>query len=308
MYGTWSVPKGGNEGNVFVIRLEYGLQPYKEEMHSKGSGSMKMNDEEIKKYTEAISKNSDNLFVCPRCETHTDKLKANIKTHLKRKNPCMHSSSSSVVHQNVQVTNDHSTHTSNHDHSVHNTHTTTINNANITIQLQPINCSNPEWEDLVNNNCIKTIEKRLGCSLSDAAAALLACLKLQHLNADLPQRHNVCIRDGDLEKYRFADDKRRKNAAWRPVPMDAGLKDLICRRRLDFVDVQASLERKLSSKRWRLLEAGLDDLENLSNDGKSDKEDMNATFDKLMHDCEAAIAGFCRPLVNQRGIACTVLG
>ena len=148
MYGTWSVPKGGNEGNVFVIRLEYGLQPYKEEMHSKGSGSMKMNDEEIKKYTEAISKNSDNLFVCPRCETHTDKLKANIKTHLKRKNPCMHSSSSSVVHQNVQVTNDHSTHTSNHDHSVHNTHTTTINNANITIQLQPINCSNPEWEDL----------------------------------------------------------------------------------------------------------------------------------------------------------------
>ena len=27
----------------------------------KGSGSMKMNDEDIKKYTEAISKNSDNL-------------------------------------------------------------------------------------------------------------------------------------------------------------------------------------------------------------------------------------------------------
>ncbi len=131
-------------------------------MHFKGSGSMKMNDEEIQKYTEAISKNSDNLFVCPRCEAHTDKLKANIKTHLKRKNPCMHSSSSLVVHHNVQVTNDHSTHTSNHDHSVHNTHTTTINNANITIQLQPINCSNPEWEDLVNNNCIKTIEKRFG--------------------------------------------------------------------------------------------------------------------------------------------------
>jgi len=120
-------------------------------MHFKGSGSMKMNDEEIQKYTEAISKNSDNLFVCPRCEAHTDKLKANIKTHLKRKNPCMHSSSSLVVHHNVQVTNDHSTHTSNHDHSVHNTHTITINNANITIQLQPINCSNPEWEDLVNN-------------------------------------------------------------------------------------------------------------------------------------------------------------
>ena len=27
---------------------------------------MKMNKEEIKKYTEAITKNSDNLFVCPR--------------------------------------------------------------------------------------------------------------------------------------------------------------------------------------------------------------------------------------------------
>ena len=282
---------------TFVIRFEYGVQPYKEGMYSKGSGSMRMNDEEIKKYTEAISKNSDDLFVCPRCEAHTDKLKANIKTHLKRKKPCMRSSSSSVVHQNVQVTDDHSTHTSNHDHSIHNIHNTTINNAKITIQLQPINSPNPEWEDLVNKNDIKTIEKRLGCSLSDAAAALLACLKFQHLNADLPQRHNVRIRDGDLEIYRFADDIRRKNAAWRPVPMDVGLKDLICRRRLDFVDVQASLERKLSSKRWRLLEAGLDDLENLSNDGKSDKEDMNATFDKLMHDCEAAIAGFCSHLV-----------
>ena len=283
---------------TFVIRFEYGVQPYKEGMHPKGSDSMRMNDEEIKKYTEAISKNSDDLFVCPRCEAHTDKLKANIKTHLKRKKPCMRSSSSSVVHQNVQVTDDHSTHTSNHDHSIHNTHNTTINNAKITIQLQPINSPNPEWEDLVNKNDIKTIEKRLGCSLSDAAAALLACLKFQHLNADLPQRHNVRIRDGDLEIYRFADDIRRKNAAWRPVPMDVGLKDLICRRRLDFVDVQASLERKLSSKRWRLLEAGLDDLENLSNDGKSDKEDLNATFDKLMHDCEAAIAGFCSHLVT----------
>ena len=282
---------------TFVIRFEYGLQPYKEGMHPKGLGSMKMTDEEIKKYTEAISKNSDDLFVCPRCEAHTDKLKANIKTHLQRKKPCMRSSSSSVVHQNVQVTDDHSTHTSNHDHSIHNTHNTPINNANITIQLQPINSPNPEWEDLVNKNDIKTIEKRLGCSLSDAAAALLACLKFQHLNADLPQRHNVRIRDGELEIYCFADELRRKNAAWRPVPMDAGLKDLICRRRLDFVDVQASLERKLSSKRWRLLEAGLDDLENLSNDGKSDKEDMNATFDKLMHDCEAAIAGFCSPLL-----------
>ncbi|DBA93420.1 TPA: hypothetical protein ACH3X1_015752 [Trebouxia sp. C0004] len=186
---------------------------------------MKMNDEEIKKYTEAISKNSDNLFVCPRCKLHTDKLKANIKTHLTKKKPCMPSSSSSVV-QNVQVTNDHSAHTINHDHSIHNTHNTTINNANITIQLQPINCSNQEWEDLVNKNDIKTIEKRLGCSLSDAADAVLACLKFQHLNADLPQRHNVRIRDGGLE---------------------------------------ASLERLLSIKKWRLLEAGLNDLENLSN-------------------------------------------
>ena len=79
--------------------------------------------------------------------------------------------------------------------------------------------------------------------------------------------------------------------------MDAGLKHLICRRRLDFVDVQESLMRKFSIKRWKLLEARLDDLEKLSNNGKSDKEDMNATFDKLMHDCEAAIAGFCRPSV-----------
>lgn len=53
---------------------------YKEEVHSKGSGSTKMSEDEIKKYTEAISKNSDNLFVCPRCRVHTDKLKANIKS------------------------------------------------------------------------------------------------------------------------------------------------------------------------------------------------------------------------------------
>ena len=135
MYETWSVPKGGHEDNPLVIRLEYGYQPYKEEMHSRGSGSMKMNDEEIKKYTEAISKNSDNPFVCPRCKLHTDKLKANIKTHLTKEKPCMPSSSSSVV-QNVQVTNDHSAHTINHDHSIHNTHNPTINNANITIQLE----------------------------------------------------------------------------------------------------------------------------------------------------------------------------
>ncbi|KAL0018542.1 hypothetical protein WJX79_010155 [Trebouxia sp. C0005] len=47
--------------------------------------------------------------------------------------------------------------------------------------------------------------------------------------------------------------------------MEAGLKDLICRRRLDFVDVQESLEHKLPTKKWKLLEAGLDELENLSN-------------------------------------------
>ena len=51
---------------MFQIEVECGVQPYKEKMHSKGSGNMKMSEEEIKKYTEAISKDSDNLFVCPR--------------------------------------------------------------------------------------------------------------------------------------------------------------------------------------------------------------------------------------------------
>ena len=32
---------------TFVIRFEYGLQPYKEGMHPKGSGNMKMNGEEV---------------------------------------------------------------------------------------------------------------------------------------------------------------------------------------------------------------------------------------------------------------------
>ena len=64
---------------------------------------------------------------------------------------------------------------------------------------------------------------------------------------------------------------RRKNAAWKSVPMDAGLKHLICIRRLDFVDVQESLMPKFSIKKWKLLEARLDDLENLCNNGKRTK-------------------------------------
>ena len=36
--------------------------------------------DKVRLWSSHIRRNSDNLFVCPRCRVHTDKLKANIKS------------------------------------------------------------------------------------------------------------------------------------------------------------------------------------------------------------------------------------
>jgi len=58
---------------------------------SKEQAAWKMNEEEFKRHTEAISKNSHQQSLCL---PNTDKLKSHITTHLKTKSPCMCSSSS----------------------------------------------------------------------------------------------------------------------------------------------------------------------------------------------------------------------
>lgn len=46
--------------------------------------------------------------------------------------------------------------------------------------------------------------KALGCDLTNAMQALLACLKFQHLNDEVPERQSVMIEDG---KLRLAEEQ-----------------------------------------------------------------------------------------------------
>ena len=66
---------------------------------SKEQAAWKMNEEDFKRHTEAISKNSHQQSLCL---PNTDKLKSHITTHLTTKSPCMCSSSSSIVHHNCK--------------------------------------------------------------------------------------------------------------------------------------------------------------------------------------------------------------
>lgn len=43
--------------------------------------------------------------------------------------------------------------------------------------------------------------KALGCDSADAKQTLLACLKFQHLNDEVPERQNVMIKDGKLRLF-----------------------------------------------------------------------------------------------------------
>ena len=111
------------------------------------------------------------------------------------------------------------------------------------------------------------------CSLSDPAAALLACLRFENLNADMPQRQTVRIREGQMEQYGFDRGNQSKTSAtWLLQELDKGLRDLLCRRRQDFHDVQGSLEQKMNKKPYEHLIAGLDMSEALTNEGEAQTE------------------------------------
>ena len=169
----------------------------------------------------------------------------------------------SAAHHSVHISNDHKVH---NDYSTqnnsedHSTHTTNV--TNITMQLLPYNAipyPAAEWEKLFENTCLKTIEKLLGFSLSDPAAALLACLRFQHLNADMPQRQTVRIKEGQMEQYGLdRGNMSNKSTTWLHQELDEGLRKWLCRRRQDFYDVQGSLEQKMNKKPYEHLVAELD--------------------------------------------------
>ena len=65
--------------------LKYASKPYKEDMNTQSSGTMTLTDEEIKRYSDVLSENSDGDFACPRCDVFKSPLKTNTIRHLKRK-------------------------------------------------------------------------------------------------------------------------------------------------------------------------------------------------------------------------------
>jgi len=131
-------------------------------------------------------------FLCPRCHDYSDKLKANVKRHLQKKKPC--TPTTAAAGQNNPT----------HDSSVHNQHITNnisiTNNVNIAVQIQPYNrAQDNTWDNLFAVKPLRTIAQLLGCDLTDAQQALLACFKFQHLNMDAPERHSVIINDDTLK-------------------------------------------------------------------------------------------------------------
>ena len=97
------------------------------------------------------------------------------------------------------------------------------------------------------------------------------------------------IKDRDLYLYGFAH--RKKSATCIQVPIEEGLKELLCRRCTDFYAVEASLQGKMSQKPFEHLIECLDileDLANLSAVPESTTEDIKATFAKLLEDTKPA--------------------
>jgi len=85
------------------------------------------------------------------------------------------------------------------------------------------------------------------------------------------------IEDGALHLYDFAH--RKKSATWIQVPIEDGLKELLCRRCPDSYAVEASLQGKISQKPFEHLIECLDileDLANLSAVPESTTEDIKA--------------------------------
>ncbi len=79
--------------------LIYASKPYKEDLNTQSSSTMKLTDEEIKRYSDAIAENSDGDFPCPRCEVFKSPLKTNTIPHLKNKKGMQKSSVSCAYQQ-----------------------------------------------------------------------------------------------------------------------------------------------------------------------------------------------------------------
>jgi len=47
----------------------------------------------------------------------------------------------------------------------------------------------------------RSIMKALGCDSTDAKQALLACLKFQHFDDEVPEQQSVMIKDGKLRLF-----------------------------------------------------------------------------------------------------------
>jgi len=132
-------------------------------------------------YIDAIIQDNGR-FLCPRCHEYSDRLKANVKRHLQKKKPC--TPTAAAVGQ-CNTTHDSSVHTQNTTNNISIT-----NNVNIAVQVQPYNrAQDNAWDNLFAVKPLRTIAQLLGCDLTDAQQALLACFKFQHLNTDAPERH-----------------------------------------------------------------------------------------------------------------------
>ena len=123
-------------------------------------------------YAGAITQDNGR-FLCSRCHEYSDKLKANVKRHLQKKKPC---TPMAAAADQCSTTHDNSVHTQNI------THISVTNNVHIAVQVQPCNqAQDNSWNKMYADQPLRAIVKLLGCSLSAAQQALLACFKFQTL-------------------------------------------------------------------------------------------------------------------------------
>ncbi len=220
-------------------------------------------------YIDAIIQDNGR-FLCPRCHEYSDRLKANVKRHLQKKKPC--TPTAAAVGQ-CNTTHDSSVHTQNTTNNISIT-----NNVNIAVQVQPYNrAQDNAWDNLFAVKPLRTIAQLLGCDLTDAQQALLACFKFQHLNTDAPERHSVIIKDDALRLYSI---DKSGSCSWQEASTQ-DLWDVLCRRRQDFHDIDVHLQAKMKKQSYADLTEGLDDIEDVTNDHERRKQqDM---IDYLKH-------------------------
>jgi len=223
-------------------------------------------------YIDAIIQDNGR-FLCPRCHEYSDRLKANVKRHLQKKKPC--TPTAAAVGQ-CNTTHDSSVHTQNTTNNISIT-----NNVNIAVQVQPYNrAQDNAWDNLFAVKPLRTIAQLLGCDLTDAQQALLACFKFQHLNTDAPERHSVIIKDDALRLYSI---DKSGSCSWQEASTQ-DLWDVLCRRRQDFHDIDVHLQAKMKKQSYADLTEGLDDIEDVTNDHERRKQQDMVDYLKHVED------------------------